>query len=126
MSHTNTPPGIYQGLNALRLSGAFQIESDSDFVNIARTTSPLRDEIHPLRSGMHEPQVITSERDGEAPNKGKGLQTTAKFSMLQETSHLGRTLPTAMATENLPQEVRIPLTEEISARIRTAWDVQAT
>jgi hypothetical protein len=48
------------------------------------------------------------------------------FTMPQETSQLGRTSPIAMATENSPQEARMPLAEEISMRIRTVWDRQAT
>jgi hypothetical protein len=95
-------------------------------MNIMSTTSPLRDEILPLKSGTHALQVLTSESDGEAPSKGKGPQHTANFAVLQETSHLGRTSPMVMATENLPQEVRMPLMEDLSARIRTVWDAKAT
>jgi hypothetical protein len=50
----------------------------------------------------------------------------ANFAVPQETSQLGRTSPIAMSMENSPQEVRMPLAEEISMRIRTVWDMQAT
>jgi hypothetical protein len=95
-------------------------------MNIMSTTSPLKDEMQPPSSGMHQLQEITSGSDREAPNKGKGLQLMANFAVPQETSQLGRTLPIAMAMGNLPQEVRMPLAEEISTRIRTVWDMQAT
>jgi hypothetical protein len=73
-------------------------------------TSPLRDEILPFKSGIHALQILTNENNREA---WKGPQHVANITTLQETSHLRRTLPMVMATENSPQEARMPLVEEL-------------
>src|SRR6266571_9543993 len=72
VSHTTTPPGEYPGLDTLRLSGAFQVELETDFTNIVSQSSPLRDEILPLKRRTSMQLELTSESEEEDPNKGKG------------------------------------------------------
>ena len=68
VSHMTTPPGEYPGLNALRLSGAFQVESETDFTNIASQSSPLKEG---LPHGRNSPVIVRRKTQ----TRGRGRDT---------------------------------------------------
>ena len=82
VSHMTTPPGEYPGLNTLRLSGAFQVELETDFTNIASQSSPLRDEILSLERRTSMRLELTSKSKEEDPNKGKGKGCMANLAAM--------------------------------------------
>src|SRR6266705_1502377 len=75
VSNMHTPSGTTPEENALRLSGAFHVESENDPRNLAsivRHTSHLGDETSILESRTPALLELTSKSEGENPTKGKG------------------------------------------------------
>ena len=120
----------------LRLSGAFHVGSENDPTNlasIARHSSHLGDETSILESRTPMLLELNSKSEREDPTKGKGKNNMAKFATSPSTANkaelvhmpdptqFGNTLPRVMRTENSPLGVRIPLADNVTARLRTDW-----
>ncbi len=136
VSNMHTPSGTTPEENALRLSGAFHVESENDPTNlasIARHSSHLGDETSILESRTPALLELTSKSEGEDPTKGKGKNNMGKLTTSPSTAHkaelahapdptqVGNTLPRAMMTENSPLGARILLADNATARLRTDW-----
>src|SRR6266705_3956015 len=134
VSNMHTPSGTTPEENMLRLSGAFHVESENDPMNLAsimRHSSHLGDETSILESRTPVLLELTSESKGEDPTKGKGKNNVGKLTTSPSTAHkaelvhapdptqVGNTSPRAMVTENSPLTVRILLTDNMTARLRT-------
>src|SRR6266581_1709905 len=75
VSNMHTPSGTTPEENALRLSGAFHVESENDPTNltgIVRHSPCLGDETSILESRTPMLLELTSKSEGEDPTKGKG------------------------------------------------------
>src|SRR6266700_7707815 len=133
---TCTPSGTTPEENALRLTGAFHVESENDprnLTSIMRHPSHLGDETSILESRTPALLELTSKSEGENPTKGKGKNNTGKLTASPSTAHkaelahapdptqVGNTLPRVMMTENSPRGARILLADNATARLRTDW-----
>src|SRR6266700_3079794 len=136
VSNMHTPSGTTPEENALRLSGAFHVESENDPTNLAsitRHSSHLGDETSILESRTPALLELTSESKGENPTKGKGKNNAGKLTASPSTAHkaelahvldptqVGNTLPRVIVTENSPLTARILLADNMTARLRTDW-----
>src|SRR6266705_1152166 len=136
VSNMHTPSGTTPEENALRLSGAFHMESENDPMNlmgIMRHSPCLGDETSILESRTPMLLELTSESEREDPTKGKGKNNMGKLTAPPSTAHkaelahmpdptqVGNTSPRVMMTENSPLTVRILLTDNVTARLRTDW-----
>src|SRR6266705_2489157 len=136
VSNMHTPSGTTPEENTLRLTGAFYVESENDprnLTSITRHPSHLGDETSILENRTPALLELTSESEGENPTKGKGKNNVGKLTASPSTAHkaelahvpdptqVGNTSPRAMMTENSPLVVRILLTDNATARLRTDW-----
>src|SRR6266581_1840490 len=130
VSNMHTPSGTAPEENALRLTGAFHVESENDPMNLAsimRHSSHLGDEISILESRTPALLELTSKSKGENPTKGKGKNDAEKLTTSPSTAHkaelvhmpdptqVGNTTPRVMMTENSPLVVRILLADNVTA-----------
>src|SRR6266705_3672917 len=90
VSNIHTPSGTTPEENALRLSGAFHMESENNPMNLAGITrhSPhLGDETSILESRTPTLLELTSESKREDPTKGKGKNNMGKLTAPPSTAH---------------------------------------